>query len=348
MNITLELKKIALAASIALLAAPAFAQTTATTDPVGFITLNVTAGSVGSPAYAHLGLGLTRSVSYQGSAETSTGAQTTIVDNEAVWVDNQFNGAAGAFYVEITSGPGAGTTYDIAGTAGATKTLTLAQPLAASIVNGASFKVRQHWTIGSVFGPLNESGLQGGALATADQILIWNGTGFDTYYYKTVGLGGTGWRSSTSTSIDKQSQIIYPEDGLVLKRIPQTQVDIVLMGAVKTGVSSYPVVLGYNYLANVCAAPMTLASSGLFTSDPNTGVVGGALGTADQVLIWNGTGYSTYYYKTVGLGGTGWRSSSSTSADASSVSIPVGSTVVVNRKNGTAFNWVIPQHPSSL
>ncbi len=348
MNITLELKKIALAASIALLAAPAIAQTTATTDPVGFITLNVTAGSAGSPAYAHLGLGLTRTVAYQGGAETSVGGSTTLVDNEATWTDNQFNGAAGAFYVEITSGPGAGTTYDVATTTAATKTITLAQPLAAAIVNGASFKIRQHWTIGSVFGPLNESGLQGGTLATADQILIWNGVGFDTYYYKTSGLGGTGWRSSTSTSFDKQNQVIYPEDGVVLKRIPQTAVDVVLMGVVKTGVSSYPVTVGYNYLANVYAAPMTLASSSLYTGDSNTGLAGGTLATADQVLVWNGTGYSTYYYKTSGLGGTGWRSSSSTSADASGTSIPVGTTVVINRKNGTAFNWVIPQHPAAL
>ena len=348
MNITLGLQKFALTASIALLVVPAFAQTTATTDPVGFITLNVTAGAVGAPAYAHIGLGLTRTVSYQGTAETSVGGTTALVDNEATWTDNQFNGAAGAFFVEITSGVGVGTTYDIAATTASTKTLTLTQSLAASVVNGASFKVRQHSTIGSVFGPANEAGLAGGTLATADQLLIWNGVGFDTYYFKTSGLGGTGWRSSTSTSADKQSQIIYPEDGLVVKRNPTTPVNVVLMGSVKLGISSFPVSFGYNYLANVCAAPLTLASSGLYTADGNTGIIGGTLATSNQVLVWNGTGYSTYYYKTSGLGGTGWRSSASTSVDASTTSIPVGAAIVVNRKNGAAFNWVIPQHPSSL
>jgi uncharacterized protein (TIGR02597 family) len=110
--------------------------TTATTDPVGFITLNVAGQTL-----SFKGLGLTRPVEYQGSAEAVTA--TSITDNEATWTDNQFNGANGSYYVEIASGPGAGTTYDITATSAAAKSITLAQNLASGVVAPATFKIRQ-------------------------------------------------------------------------------------------------------------------------------------------------------------------------------------------------------------
>ncbi len=338
-----------LAAAILSLAAPlattAFAQTTATTDPVGFITLNVAGtGGSSSSALSFKGLGLTRPVEYQGSAETVTA--TTLVDNEATWTDSQFNGASGAYYVEITSGPGAGTTYDVASTTAASKTITVAQNLAVGVANGATFKIRKHWTIGSVFGASNEAGLMGGDASTADQILIFNGAGYDTYFYQTSGFG-TGWRLASNPSADASGSKIYPEDGLLIKRQQNAAVNVVLMGAVKLGQTSIPVVPGTNFLANVYAAPMTLATSGLFTGNVNTGLAGGTSSTADQVLLWNGTGYDTYFYQTGGFG-TGWRNANNPSADAGSTPIPVGVAVVVKRSAATAFDWKAPQHPATL
>src|SRR4029434_6221431 len=196
-------------------AASIFAQTTATTDPVGFITLNGAGnGGSGSPAFSFRGLSMTRAVEYQGSAE-SVGAN-TLVDNDATWTDNQFNGANGAFFVEIASGPGAGTTYDIQTTTAATKTLTLAQNLAGGVTAPVSFKVRKHWTIASVFGANDESGLQGGNTTTADLIQVFNGSGYDSYYYQTTGLGGVGWRKGGSPFTDQSNTKLYPEDGLII------------------------------------------------------------------------------------------------------------------------------------
>ncbi len=349
MNITHGLKKFALTASIALLVAPAFAQTTATTDPVGYVTMTIAAGTGSTANYSFDGLALTRTVAYQGAAETATAATTSLVDNEATWTDNLYNGAASAIthYVEITSGTSAGTTYDIIATTAATKTLTLAQPLASGVTAGATFKIRQHWTIASVFGAANEAGLTGGTSSTADQILIHNGVGFDTYYYKTTGPNGVGWRSTASTATDRSGQLIYPDDALVVKRTAATAVNVVIMGSVKLGQSSYPIATGNTFIANPCAAPMTLASCGIYTGNSATGLLGGTSGTADKILLWNGTAYNTYYYKTTGPNGVGWRSTASTATDASTIQIPVGVASVIVR-GGAAFNWVIPQHPASL
>lgn len=319
------------------------AQTTATTDPVGFITLNVDGtGGTAQSKLSFKGLGLTRPVEYQGSAET-VGAK-TLTDNEATWTDNQFNGQNGAYYVEIISGTGAGTTYDISATSAGTKTITLVQDLGAGITGGVTFKIRKHWTLASVFGAANEAGLAGGDLTTADQILIYNGQGYDIYYYQINSVRGNGWRKADNGVADAANTVVYPDDGLVIKRQQATSANIVLMGAVKTGQSSIPVFSGTNILANVYAAPMTLASSQLYTNNPSTGVAAGDATTADQVLLWNGTGYDTYYY----LAGSGWRSSNNPAQDAGTTPIPVGSSLIIKRKGATGFDWKAPQHPATL
>ena len=350
MNITHGLKKFALTASIALLVAPAFAQTTATTDPVGYITLAL-AGS-GTSGLTFSSLGLTRTVSYQGSAETL--GTNTIVDNEATWTDNQYNGTGNAFYAEITSGPGVGQMYDITATTASSKTITLGQNLAAGVVAPVTFKIRQHWTLGSVFGAANEGGLTGGTSTTADQILVYNGVGYDTFYYSTGGLVGVGWRKvgSSPANLTQANTVLYPEDGLVVKRLGATATNVVLMGNVKTGQTSIAVSTGINIVSNVYAAGQTLASSLLYTGSSTTGLASGTSSTADQVLIWNQatSGYDTFYYSSGGLVGIGWRKvgSSPANADQSAVALPVASSLIINRKNVAAFKWVAPQHPASL
>jgi uncharacterized protein (TIGR02597 family) len=327
--------------------ASTLSQTTATTDPVGFITWNIQGnGGGGSAAISFAGLGMTRAVEYQGSAETV--GTNTVVDNEATWTDNQFNGANGAYYLEITSGANAGSTYDIQTTTAGTKTITLSQNLAAGTTAPVTFKVRKHWTIASVFGAANEGGLAGGSSTSADQVLIYTGSGYDTYYYQTSGLGGTGWRKGGAPAVDASATILFPEDGLVIKRNQAAATNVVLLGAVKTGQTSIPVASGINIVSNVCAAPMTLSSSNLYTGNSSTGVAGGTSTSADQVLIWNGTAYDTYYYQTSGLGGVGWRKGGAPAVDASSATIPVGASVVIRRQGASGFSWVVPQHPASI
>lgn len=310
---------------------------TATTDPVGFITLAIAGnGGGGSNTLSFKGLGMTRPVEYQGSAET-VGAN-TLSDAQAVWTDNQFNGVP--HYVEIISGPAAGTTYNITGTTAATGTITVDPALASGAAAGVSFRIRKQWTIATVFGPANEAGLQPGDVNTADLILIFNGTGYDRYFYN------AGWQNAAAPGTDAGGTVIYQDEGVLLSRKQAAPVNLALMGAVKTGQSSIPVFTGLNIVGNVYAAPMTLASSGLYTGDPATGLAAGDGSTADQVRIFNGTSYDIYYYQSVGFG-TGWRNAAQPTVDADATPIPVGASVVIQR-NGAPFNWIAPQHPATL
>jgi uncharacterized protein (TIGR02597 family) len=216
---------------------------------------------------------------------------------------------------------------------------------------GVTFKIRKHWSIATVFGPANEAGLGGGSVVTADKILLWDGTTYLQYYYQTTGIGGIGWRKSGAPTVNAANTVFYPEDGIVIQRLQSANVPVILMGAVKTGQTSIPVAANLNFVGDVYAAPLTLADSGLYTGNNATGLAGGSVTTADQVFIWNlGTNsYDIYYYQTVGIGGVGWRKSGAPAVDASGTQVPVGTSVVLNRKNAAgAFNWVIAQHPATL
>lgn len=69
---------------------------------------------------------------------------------------------------------------------------------------------------------LGNSGLQTG-LATgvsskqADLVLLWNGLGYDQYYYSTGGLAGTGWRKIGSGSTSQDSKAL-PDGAYIIYR----------------------------------------------------------------------------------------------------------------------------------
>src|SRR4029453_18288223 len=173
------------------------------------------------------------------------------------------------------SGTNAGATFDIQATSAGTKTITLVQNLPAGSVGPLTFKVRNHLAIGSVFGPNNESGLGGGGTSTADQILVFTGTDYDIYYYKTIGIGGVGWRKGGDPGTDASNAVLYPEDGVIISRKQAGSVNVVLLGSVKTGVTSIPIAAGTNVVSNVSAASLTLGSSGFSTGNPATGLAAG-------------------------------------------------------------------------
>lgn len=316
-----------------------------TTDPVGFIALSAagTGGGNGG-ARTFFGLSFTRPVEYQGVAASASGA--TLIDNNAAWTNNQFNAPNGTYYLELTSGSGAGLTANITATSAATKSLTLASDLSAYVSAGTTYRIRKNWTVAALFGANNESGLEGGTATTADHVLVYNTSTqtYTTYYYKTAGLGGTGWRTTLSTSADASGAALNPADGIIIRRQQPTALGFSLAGAVKLGPTAIPIASGLNIVSNVYPTDtVTLANSGLVAS----GLNGGTAGTADLIQIYdpNTATFNSYYYKTTAEdGGTGWRSTASTSADASNTVIPRGSSIIIRRANNAAsFTWFVPQ-----
>ena len=319
-----------------------------TTDTSGFLTLHIRGtGGTSSSALSFIGLSLTRPVEFQGNLQAI--GLNTVTDDNASWTDDQFNGANGQYYLEITSGSYAGVMTDILDTLGSSKTLSIADNYQGLITGGETYKIRKHWTLASIFGTTNQAGLGGGTIVTADEILLYNPTSaiYTIYYYKTTtAFGGVGWRSFTSPSVDESSAKIDLAKGIIIKRKQSNHLDVKLFGAVKMGDTAINVKTGLNVLGNVYSTDtLTLGNCGLYTGDANNGLAGGTVVSADQVLIYDGSAYQTYYYKTTTtFGGTGWRSFANPSLDAASTVIPAGSSVSVKRLSGRPeFFWYAAQ-----
>jgi uncharacterized protein (TIGR02597 family) len=329
------------------------------TDPVGFVTMTAlgTGNSPFNNPYVTLvGLGMTQVPVSRGNA-TATAANKVGVN--ASLTPGQFNKTAdgyAAYWIEITSGAWVGYQTDIVSN-DASSVFTVVD-LSGGLP--ATYKIYPHWTIGTLFGPQNQAGFLGGSSTTADQIQVWNvgGQAYSTaYYYKTTGaIGGTGWRSTASLSVNVTNVPVYIDQSLLLSRRVSTNLDVKVVGGVKltntisTVYSNGAGVAGATatIIGNVYPAGQTLGTSGFYTGDPTTGLAGGSSTTADQLQLWvpGSQGYSTaYYYKTTGaIGGTGWRSTASLSADASTNQIPLGASVLVLRRvNRNQFNWSAPQ-----
>jgi uncharacterized protein (TIGR02597 family) len=314
----------------------------------GFMTLKAKGtGGTGPSSVSFIAIGLSRPAAYQSTI--SAVGPSTLTDLTAVWSDNQFNGRNGRHYVEITSGPKAGYTTEILGTDAAGQTLQLTDDLSGAIPSGETFTVRKYWTIATLFGAHDESGVGGGSILTADEILIYQpaSRSFRTYFYKTIGLGGTGWRSTASASTDEAEAKLDLTQGIIIRRKQPGDLSWKIFGVARSCNTIIEVQGGLNLLANVYpAGTLTLGNSQLYTGDPSTGLADGSILTADKVLIYDGSAYETFYYKTAGLGGTGWRSTASASTDASGTIIPNGSSVLVQRTGGrSGFFWILqPQY----
>jgi len=344
-------------------------QTEATTDPVGLVELNIKGtGGTKSVEVTFLGLGMTRPVAYQNTAETVSG--TTLACNTAGWTDNLYaTNPQPGYFLEVFSGAKKGLLSQVVSCSGTPKTLTVADDLTALGVEGTNvvFKIRPNWSLATLFGATNSAGLGAGSSTTADVVLIYNPNlgggagGYDTFYYSNVGgIIGNGWRKSGGGNADQSNSPIAIDEALVVKRLLSADLNFTLPGAVKLGQTITTVFAGPNFIGNVYpAGVMTLGttdlganppkySSGLY-SDVNgvSGVKPGSSTTADLILIYNATlgGYDTYYYSNVGgIIGTGWRKSGGGNADQSGVVLASGRSVFLKRVAGAgAFNWVMPQ-----
>ncbi len=321
------------------------------TDPVGFITLNVTAG-VNKSSY--LGLGMTQVPTNIGLVGSVNGTQ-IVLSNQNLTVA-ALNAVAGVpkFFVEETSGVNPGFFDDIV--SNDSTSIVTAVNDSGTIAAGNGYKIYPHWSLAKVFGANDEAGLQGGTgNATADNVLVWNPAtqGSQTYYFKTnTAGGGSGWRSSGSPLTDKSGLPLYIDQGLVILRRPATGTNVLLVGAVKLGKTISPIIAAgasakSTYAANCYPATFSLGNSLLWTGSSSTGLQGGTgNSSADNVLVWNPAtqGSQTYYFKTnTAGGGSGWRSSGSPLTDQSAATINIGTTPVILRRNASNFNWVMPQ-----
>lgn len=137
-----------------------------------------------------------------------------------------------------------------------------------------------------------------GALPDYSQLLIWTGTGYNVYYSDAT--SPSGWDDQNLTPLSFSPKLPV---GQAFYLIPSADVTNTFAGTIAvnvgtsnamtlTGFTTYFVAPSVPYGGTVTNGNVTTGAGGASLFSPD-GVAG--LPDYSQILIWNGTGYTTYY-----------------------------------------------------
>lgn len=345
----LKSTSLALAAASILAALPlANAQNvTATTDPVGFVTTTIPAGTGSAKTTVFVSAPLYDTATINGSATgTLTGVSSNFLTNSAAgWTSGALSQASGPFFVQLTSGNASGTMLLIQSNTADTLTINSTYSPATDlttlgIASGDSYRISPADTIGSLFGTPAD-GVQGGTAQTsADTVqLVVNGSA-STYFYKTDATPAARWTKVAFGNPDATNEPVLPNFGIQYSRLAATPLSLTATGSVPVSAREAAIKnSGATLLSNYWPVDTTLAGLGLQNIP---GWLSGAnQNSADVVLtrsLTNGSSKTFFYngttWKQVGFGAP---------SSSDNEPIPVGTSVRIFRKGSASGQSVISQ-----
>ncbi len=214
-------------------------------------------------------------------------------------------------------------------TAQTSQNVTAALSVAPNI--GDQYVIFTLTTISSLFGATNTIGLtSGNTAATADIVYLTLGGNLTGIFYNSA---ASKWRLvSDPEGADQNATVVPPDSGLLVARrdAGSAQIFLPLRGDALPGRHVVNVTTGFTIANNPFMVPTTLGSSGLqqFMSG------GSGPGTADVVYLESNGVLKGYFFKTSGLGGTGWRTLGDSSTNQSAVVINPGKAMLFKEQAG--------------
>lgn len=281
-------------AMLSLTAGNSSAQPTATV-PVACMTYPVTSG-----ARSSFGVPLFDLPIRTGFASTVT--SNTIGVTDVNWTPNQFAAAGTAYFAAIRTGPQAGRTLLVVGNTANTLTLDVEDtPLDASgfalSAGTDSIELFQGDTLGSLFGTsanasgILASGVKGGTTTqNADNIQLYEGSGFVTYFFNTT-VGA--WVRNGGGTTNRNGLILYPDDGMLITRRGPTG-SLTFSGRVPS-TRLLTKFSGGTTSVTAIRFPADTTLGGLNFGAPGTWVTGSSASVADTVSVWSGSSWIVYY-----------------------------------------------------
>jgi hypothetical protein len=325
-----------------------FAQTSATTIPVGYETLAINSG------FNFISVRLHNSSLASGTLESFTAGSPNKVKDDQVDLGALITGGS-TYILEINDGSGI-----IQEVVSATGTeLNIAADLSA-LTYPVSYTLRKASTVAGVFGTdFTNLKLDFGSGSTggADQVWLYNGSGFDKYYYDKFGDGDNeiaGWYNvdTGGAAINAANLNLIYADSFIL--VSAAGKDVTIEGEVKKTSTEMNLVNGFNFVSSVAPVGATLQSAfgDTFGDVQAKGLkIGfGSTGGADQLWFFNGSGYTKTYYDKFGDGDNeiaGWYNVDTGVAVPSSTDLPVGY-ILSAAGGGNNVNSGVPSYYSTL
>jgi hypothetical protein len=319
---------------------------TATTDTVGFVTLNITTGTGSVRKSTLISAPLLDTASINGSVTGNiTGVTaTTMTCSTANWTAGALSQAAAPYLIQITSGNATGHMFLISTTTPNTSTTvtvnsddqkTTPSLTALGIAAGAAFKIIPCDTLSSFFGTPASTGFQGGtSAASADNVvMVVNGIS-STYYYNT---SLNRWAKNAIGNPDSSNVPIRPYAGMEYRRLSTAPLAFTVTGSVPSiSRKTYIKNSGVTLLARYWPQDTTLSASGLKTNLASIWTTGTAT-TGDTVTITSNGTSNTYYHN-----GTNWVHSLS-NANSDAVVISSGSSLMINQRGAAASSTILTE-----
>lgn len=324
---------------------------TATTDPVGFVAVGITAGTGTAKRNTLFSVPLLETESIVGQvAGTITGVTANTIENSnAGWNAGQLSVSVTPYLIQVTSGSAAGRMFLISSTAPNTSTTVTTSPVDSAQVNlqtigvaaGNTYKIFACDTLGSFFGTPASSGILGGsAAANADTVIIVSNGTPTTYFYNTASTPA-GWRKvGLGAGPNDANTPLLPYYGIQFARLGNTDLSFTVTGGVPT---QSRVVSVKNFGTTVLSQfwPVQSTLGGLGLQNISTWQSGASATVADTVVLTASGTPSTYWYD-----GRNWRRVGLGNQISDNVAVPIGTSILVNKKGSTpgfaSFSQPVP------
>ena len=297
----------------------------------------IAGSSGGRAAVSYFSLSIVSPVAYVGSVSAVNA--NTATDPAPQWPPELVAAPSGTYYAEFDSG----TMADLSSMDLASGAMLFVSDIASLVSPGESYRIRKHLTLADVFGANNEAGLQPGMnAAEADNVILHDPQSQQTltFFYSSV-PGFTGWYRDDYTPAN--DVIIYPEQGIMVRRKSAESLVLYTHGPLKTGASRVPVFPGYNLLGTLQSTrSLTLAELNLYTGDPATGLAAASNpAEADTLIVVNPDSTTRTFFYSDFPGFEGWFDAAY--VPAGDVPIAPGSAFFIHRQNSRGlFYWSIP------
>jgi hypothetical protein len=303
----INMKKLNLALAILVTAVMAGnAQNTVTSGIVGFESVDLPANSVKAvginllnPDLLVASISSVQSDGFTTAGSSNVGSLLTSGQPYYVELKTGANGTsvAGArFDVDVTATIAAASGKIVLATSSANNTEALSQ--VSANLPGATFALRKHLNLNDLAS--NIAGLTSGASGTGDEILMFDNANavWMTYLRRTA----TTWRDANNTTVNP---IIAPGVGIFIRKraVPGS---ITVNGSVRDNDFHINTAPGYQLVT--FGWPMDKSLSGIGANVAANGWTYGSTGDKVLALLDDGSGYSTYLYRT----STSWRDANNT------------------------------------